>query len=81
MLSAWAAFSDSPGIACQDQQGVVYPVDVAALVAVGGIDTGANQAVADIKACPEGGLHIGAVVGVHIYGVISAGALGSVNEL
>ena len=54
---------------------------MAALVAVAGIDTGADEAVTDVKTGTQGGFHIGAVVGVDIHRVIGFRLLGSVNEL
>ena len=46
-----------------------------------GVDTGADESVADIEACPEGGFHIGAVEGIDIHCVIRTGALGGINQL
>ena len=43
---------------------------MAALVAVAGIDTGADEAVTDVKAGTKGGFHNGAVVGIDIHRVI-----------
>ena len=40
---------------------------MAALVTVAGINTCTDQTVADIKTGPEGGFHIGTVIGVYIY--------------
>ena len=54
---------------------------MAAFVAVAGIDTGADEAVADVKACPQGGFHIAAVEGVHIHGVVGLCLLGCGDEL
>ena len=59
---------------------MIYPVNVAALVAVGGVDAGADEAVADVVARSQGGFHVGAVVGIHIHGVVRAGSLGGGDE-
>ena len=56
-------------------------IDVAALVAVAGVDAGADEAVAHVIARPEGGLHVGAVVGIDVHGVVSAGFPGGFDEL
>ena len=54
---------------------------MAAFIAVAGVNTCADQTVADVKACPQGGFHIRAVIGVNIYGIVSTGLFGSVDEL
>ena len=59
---------------------MIYPVNVAALVAVGGVDAGADEAVADVVARSQGGFHVGAVVGIHVHGVVRAGSLGGGDE-
>ena len=68
-------------IAAQHFQGVVNTVDMAALVTVAGIDTGADETVADIIAGGQSGLHIGAIVGIHIHSIVRLRLLGCFNEL
>ena len=46
-------------IACQDLQGIVNAVHMAALIAVAGVDAGADETVADIRAGMEGSAHVG----------------------
>ena len=53
---------------------------MAALITVAGIDTGTNQTVTDVKACPQGSLHIGAVIGVDIHSVICFRLLCGIDE-
>ena len=48
---------------------------------MGGIDPRADEAVADVVACPEGGFYVGAVVGVHIHRVVRAGPSGGIDQL
>ena len=45
-------------------------VHVAALVAVAGVDAGADEAVADVIARAERGLHVGAIVRVDYCAII-----------
>ena len=55
-------------------------VHVAALVAVAGVDAGADEAVADVIARAERRFHVGAVVRIDIDGIVRALALGRVDE-
>ena len=56
-------------------------VDMAAFVAMAGVDTGADETVANVEAGIQGGFHIGTVEGVHIHRIVSAGLFGSGDEL
>ncbi|MBQ1648909.1 MAG: hypothetical protein II047_10720, partial [Bacteroidales bacterium] len=60
-------------ISDQHLQRGLHAVLVAALVAVGGVDARADQTVADVPAGAQGGLHVGAVVGVDVHLVVRAG--------
>ena len=66
-------------IALEKLQGVPDTVDMAALVAVAGIDTGADQTMADVITGGEGGLHVRAVVGVDIHRVAGPFLLGGLT--
>ena len=44
---------------------------MASLITMGGIDTGADEAVADVCAASSGGLYIGTVVGIDVPCVVS----------
>ena len=54
---------------------------MAALVAVAGVNTGADQTVADIVTGAQGGFHIGAVVGVNVHGIVRTASLSGGNQL
>ena len=45
---------------------IEHAVRVAALVAVAGVDAGADETVADVIACAERRFHVGAVVRIDI---------------
>ena len=51
-----------------------------ALIAVAGVNTGADEAVPDVKTCPQGGLHIGPVVRIYIRGIIGFRLFGSLDQ-
>ena len=53
---------------------------MAALVAVAGVNAGADETVADVHTAAQGGFHIGAIEGVNVYCVVCAGLLGSVDQ-
>ena len=68
-------------IAAEDFQRIVYAVDVAALVAVGGVDACADVAVAEVITGALGSFHIGTVVGVDIYRGVGLHFLCRVDQL
>ena len=45
---------------------------MASLIPMAGVHAGADETVADIRAGGQGGLHVGAVEGVDIHGVVRA---------
>ena len=64
----------------KELQGVENSVNMTALVAVAGVDTGTDQPVADIGARAKGRLDIRAVVRVNVCGVVGAGSFCSVDQ-
>lgn len=67
--------------ALQHLQGVHNAVDMATLIAVAGIDACTDETVANVVSGGEGGLHIGAVVGVDVNGKIGLLIPGGGDEL
>ena len=68
-------------IAAQHLQGIVHAVDMAALVAMAGVNTRADKAMADITARPECGLHIRAIEGIHVNRIVRLRFFRRLNEL
>ena len=48
----------------QHQDGVVNAIDVAALIAVACVNTGTDEAMAQIVACTDSGVNVGSIAGV-----------------
>ena len=55
-------------IAAQHLQAVQHAIDVAALIAVAGVHTCADEAVTDVVTASQGSLHIGAIEGINKIG-------------
>ena len=60
-------------VALEHQDAVVHAVNVAALVAVAGINTRADQTVADVHTAAQCCLHIGAIEGVNVHRIVGTG--------
>lgn len=69
-MSAEAATSLALDVGANQLKGVAHAVHVAALVVVARVHAGADQAMANVVAGRERGLDVGAIVRVHIDGVI-----------
>ena len=54
---------------------------MAALIAVAGIYARADQPMADVVARAQGGFHIRAIGGIHVYRVVRALTLGRIDQL
>ena len=63
-------------VCLQQSQCGVDTVYMTALIAVGSIDTGTDETMADVVAGTQGGLNVGAVEGVDIHGKIDVVGLG-----
>ena len=63
-------------IAAEDLQGIGDAVHVATLVTVAGVDACADETVANVTAGTQGGLHVGAIEGIDVHGVIGTCFLG-----
>ena len=68
-------------IALERLERVEHAVHMAALIAVAGVDTGADQAMADVVARAERRFDVGAVMRINVHGVVSALAPGGVDQL
>ena len=63
-------------VTAQHLQGVHHTIDMAALVAMAGVNAGTDQAVANIHTGTQGCFHVGAIEGIDVHRIICTGLLG-----